>query len=317
MGRIFRMQFFDAAAVARLLPYEKLIDALDAAFRSDVTVPDRAQHSIPQHGGADATLLLMPAWRTGGPVGVKIASVFPENARLGKGAVNASYFLLDGESGEPTAVIDGGELTLRRTACASALASRYLSPNHAKSLLIIGTGNLAPHLIAAHASVRDYTRVRIWGRNPQKAQAIAAALMPAHEDVQAVVDLETAVREADVISSATLAAEPLIRGAWLRPGQHLDLVGAFTADMREADSEAIRRARIVVDTYRGALSEAGEIIRALEEKVISKNDLLAELSELTRGIRPGRQSPDDITLFKSVGTALEDLAAAELLVAES
>ena len=309
------MLIFDAAAVARKLPYANLIDALDAAFRGDATVPARAQHTIPCPDAADATLLFMPAWRAGAAIGVKIASVFPDNAKKGKGAVNASYFLLDGETGEPRAVIDGGELTLRRTACASALASRYLSPADAKSLLMIGTGNLAPHLVAAHATVRDYTRIRIWGRNAQKAETIAAALSSDHADVRAVDNLEAAVREADVVSSATLSSEPLVRGGWLRPGQHVDLVGAFTPDMREADSEAIRRARIVVDTYEGAFSEAGEIVQALDKRVISKSDLAAELSELVRGTRPGRRSPDEITLFKSVGTALEDLAAAELVVA--
>ncbi len=311
------MLFFDAAAVARKLPYAKLIDALDAAFRGDVTVPARAQHTIPCPGAADATLLFMPAWRAGGAIGAKIASVFPDNASKGKGAVNASYFLLDGETGEPRAVIDGGELTLRRTACASALAARYLSPAGAGSLLMIGTGNLAPHLVGAHASVRDYAQIRVWGRNAEKARAVADVLSSDHGDVRAAEDLEAAVREADVVSSATLSSEPLIRGSWLRPGQHIDLVGAFTPDMREADSEAIRRARIVVDTYEGAFSEAGEIIQALDEQVISKSDLTAELSELARGTRHGRRSSDEITLFKSVGTALEDLAAAELIVSGS
>lgn len=309
------MQFFDAAAVAQKLPYARLIDALDAAFGSGAIVPDRTQHTISRPDGADATLLLMPAWQAGGAVGVKIASVFPGNAALGKGAVNASYFLLDGETGEPRAVIDGDELTQRRTACASALASRYLSADDAESLLMIGTGSLAPHLIAAHATVRNYARIRIWGRNTHKARAMAVALAPHYADVQAVADLETAVRQADVVSSATLASEPLIHGAWLRPGQHIDLVGAFTPDMRETDSEAIRRARVVVDTYTGALGEAGDIICALNDRVIAKDDLHAELSELARGTRSGRQSPQDITLFKSVGTALEDLAAAELVFA--
>lgn len=308
------MQFFDAAAVANKLPYGKLIDALDDAFRGDVTVPDRTQHTVPIAAGSDATLLLMPAWRNGGALGVKIGSVFPDNASLGKGAVNASYFLMDGQTGEPRAVIDGDELTLRRTACASALASRYLSAVDAQTLLMVGTGNLAPHLVAAHLTVRGYRRIEIWGRDPAKAQMTAGALAAVHDNVRVAADLEAAVRDADVVSCATLASEPLIRGDCLRPGQHIDLVGAFTPAMREADSEAVRRARVVVDTYPGAFAEAGDIIQPLQEGVIDKIDISADLAELARGTRTGRQAPDEITLFKSVGTALEDLAAAELVV---
>lgn len=308
------MQFFDAAAVAERLPYEKLIETLDDAFREGAVVPDRTHHTMTVPGGTDATLLLMPAWRSGRSLGVKIASIFPDNAMQGLGAVQAVYVLMDGSTGEPRAVIDGGELTLRRTACASALASRYLSADAARSLLMVGTGNLAPHLIAAHAAARKIERVRIWGRREHKARELKATLARRFDDIEVATDLEAAVRDADIVSCATLSGEALVRGAWLCPGQHIDLVGAFTPQMREADGEAIARARIVVDTYDGAFAEAGDLIQAIDEGFIDKDDIAAELAELARGEKPGRRSADEITLFKSVGTALEDLAAAGLVV---
>ena len=307
------MRLLDAPAVADKLSYERLIDVLDDAFRADVSVPVRAHHSIPVAGGHDATLLLMPAWRRGGGVGVKIATVFPDNT---DGAVNASYLLMDGATGKPRALIDGGELTLRRTAAASALASRYLSRPDAATLLMVGTGNLAPHLVAAHSVVRPIERVLIWGRDESKAEALNERLAAAPMQAAAVTDLEAAVREADIVSCATLATEPLVHGAWLGPGQHLDLVGGYTTDMREADNDAIRRASVYVDTYDGALAEAGDIVQPLTQGVIAREHIVAELAELARGERDGRRSPDEITLFKSVGTALEDLAAAELCLSD-
>lgn len=309
------MLIIDAASVAERLPYERLIDKLDVAFRDGTVVPERAHHTISVGGGTDATLLLMPAWRNGRGLGVKIATVFPDNMEKGLGTVHALYFLMDGATGEPRAVLDGAELTLRRTACASALASRYLSIDSAATLLMVGTGKLAPHLIAAHAAVRDIGRIRIWGRREQKAREVKAGLARRPEDVEVVTDLEEAVHDADIVSCATLARDPLIHGAWLRPGQHIDLVGAFTPEMREADGEAIGRARVVVDTYAGALAGAGDITQAISEGIIAEDDIAADLAELARGAKPGRRSPDEITLFKSVGTALEDLAAAELVVA--
>jgi len=307
------MQFFDADTVARRLPYAPLIDALDEAFRRSAVVPQRAHHTIGIDDGTDATLLLMPAWRDGGGLGVKIATFYPDNRHIG--AVQASYLLLDGDSGAPRALIDGGELTLRRTAAASALASRYLSNPDAATLLMVGTGNLAPHLIAAHSAIRPIERVLVWGRTAAKADALTARVST-DIDAEVAGDLQAGVQDADIVSCATLAIEPLIRGEWLRGGQHLDLVGAFTPDMREADSAALARSTVVVDTYEGGLSEAGDIVQAIADGTISDADIAADLAQLARGERPGRQASDEITLFKSVGTALEDLAAAEMVAAD-
>jgi alanine dehydrogenase len=308
------MQTVSAQQVAERLPYGQLIDALEAAFQFGATVPDRS-HLTVDTGGADGTLLLMPAWRSGGSLGVKIATVFPDNAAKNLGAVHASYFLMDAMTGVPLAILDGTELTLRRTACASALASRYLSRTDAETLLMIGTGNLAPHLIAAHASERDLKQVLIWGRREVAAQELAASLVLSGLEINVVTDLEAAVPGADIISCATLATDPLVSGAWLRAGQHLDLVGAFTPQMHEADGNALKRSRIFVDTYAGAMAESGEIIDALASRLITREDIIADLASLVRAEVVGRKSNDDITLFKSVGTALEDLAAAELAIA--
>lgn len=307
------MQMFDQAAVAAALPYDRLIDALDQAFQTGVTAPQRSQHAIPQASGDDATLLLMPAWREQGDLGVKMISVFPDNARYKLGSVNGLYVLLDGKTGVPRAVMDGNELTLRRTASASALASRYLSPEEASSMLMVGTGKLSPHLIAAHAAVRPLTTLRVWGRDYAKAEALAARFADRFSDVAAVENLKEATASAAIVSCATLSQTPLVKGADLRPGQHLDLVGAYRPDMAEADPEALGRARVVVDTYEGARHEAGDVLQAIDAGVMSIEQITADLAELTAGKVVGRESPEDITLFKSVGTALEDLVAAELV----
>jgi ornithine cyclodeaminase len=211
-------------------------------------------------------------------------------------------------------MLDGNELTLRRTGAASALAAKYLARPDAERLLMVGTGELAPHVVLSHAEVRPIKAVRIWGRRSERAREVADALSGHDFSVDVCNDLEAGVAWADIISCATLSQTPLIQGQWLRPGQHLDLIGAFRPDMREADDVALTRAALYVDTRAGALVEAGEFVQALAAGLIEPADIKGELSELVRGLVPGRSDPDAITLFKSVGTAIEDLAAAELAV---
>ncbi len=273
----------DADTVATALPYVQLITALDQAFKIGATVPDRTHLEVAVPGSADGTLLLMPCWQMNGNMGVKIATVFPGNVDMGLSAVHASYFLMDAGTGEPIAVLDGTELTLRRTAAASALASTYLSRTESKTLLMVGTGRLAPHLISAHASARAIDKVLIWGRREETAKALQSNLSTMSFEVDVVTDLQAAVYRADIISCATLTTEPLIEGKWLQGGQHLDLVGAFTPDMREADNEAVSRADVYVDTYSGALSEAGDILQAIKEGALIESDIAADLSELAQG----------------------------------
>jgi ornithine cyclodeaminase len=223
------------------------------------------------------------------------------------------YVLLDGKNGSPLALIDGPTLTVKRTAAASALASSYLSRPDAERLLMVGTGALAPQLIVAHAAVRPICNVLVWGRTPEKAQRLAKRMNRRDFRVDWTDDLETAARGAHIISCATLSKEPLIRGEWLQPGQHLDLVGAFRPDMRETDDAVMRRARVFVDTRAGATKEGGDIAQAVAAGALSLDDIAGDLFELTRGERSGRRYYDQVTLFKSVGTALEDLAAAQLV----
>jgi ornithine cyclodeaminase len=307
------LRLYSAEQVHAALAWERLAAALAAAFAAGAQVPLRHAHRL----GETDTLLLMPAWRDGedGALGVKIVTVMPGNAARGAATVNALYLLLDRASGEPRAVIDGEALTLRRTAAASALAARYLARADSANLLVIGTGKLAPFMARAHYALRpQLARVRVWGRRAEAAQTLAQRLRDEGLPAEAALDLEAAVRDAHIVSCATTATAPIVHGAWLAPGTHVDLVGGFTRAMREADDAAVARARIFVDTYAGALAEAGDLVSPLARGVIARTQIEAELAELVRGDKPGRRSGDEITLFKSVGTALEDLAAAELVV---
>jgi alanine dehydrogenase len=311
------MRIIEAAAVHAALPYDKLTAHLREAFCIGGEVPLRSHYHIDTPGSAaGGTLLIMPAWQPGRHIGIKAVSVFPDNARVGLPSVIGAYLLLDANTGAPKAVIDGVALTLRRTACASALAARYLARKDAQHLLMVGAGSLAPHLVRAHYAAQRYKRIEIWNRSRARAEALAAKLSDLDAAVVVADDLESAVRAADVISCATLSREPLVRGDWLRPGTHVDLVGGFTPEMREADDAAVRKASIFVDSREGALKEAGDLVVPLKSGLLKPEDVRADLFELCRADRHARQSENEITLFKSVGLALEDLAAAEL-VAES
>ena len=309
------MLHLDAEALAARLERLPLIDALERAFRCECQVPARQLYGVGDAEHRTDILLIMPAWQSGVSLGVKLVTAFPSNSARGLPAVHATYTLFDARTGMPRAVLDGTELTRRRTAAASALAARYLAAPESSRLLMVGTGSLAPHVIESHAVVRPIRSVRIWGRRPERARAIAASLAEKSYDVEAVEDLEAAVGWADIISCATLATVPLVQGAWLREGQHLDLIGSYTAQMREADDDALARASIYVDTRSGALVESGELVHALATGRLKSADIRGELRDLVRGAAIKRTTMEQITLFKSVGTAIEDLAAAELALA--
>ncbi|MGV1767112.1 ornithine cyclodeaminase family protein [Rhizobium rhizogenes] len=294
------------------LAWPALIEAIASMFTGDCVMPVRHHHDMEVPGKSDATLLLMPAWLPGQYMGVKMVSVFPDNAIRALPAIFGTYLLSSGKTGEMLAVIDGGELTARRTAATSALAARYLARTDAEELLVCGSGRLSLNLIQAHAEGRSLKRIGIWGRDLDKAEHIASQAQALGLNVIAVTDLEAAARSADIISCGTLSSTPLIKGEWLKPGAHLDLVGGFKPDMRETDDTAIRRAEVFVDTRAGAMKEAGDIVQPLKSGVLTEDAIRAELSELVRGTKPGRSNDADITLFKSVGAALEDLAGAIL-----
>ena len=308
------MRTISAAEVEAALEFGPLIERLRKMFRSGCEVPVRHHHTIPTFDQHAATLLVMPAWQVGRYIGIKLVTVFPDNGTRSLPSIMGAYLLLSGKTGMPLAMIDGPALTVKRTAAASALAASYLARSDASRLLMVGTGALAPHLILAHATVRPIREVLIWGRDVAKADRLARVLNRRGLKVASTTDLEGAVRGADIVSCATLSREPLIRGEWLAEGVHVDLVGGFTPEMREADDEVIARARIFVDTRDGALSEAGDLTQPLAAGLITPDDVAGDLFDLTRGDRAGRRFYNQITLFKSVGTALEDLAAAQYAV---
>ena len=305
-------------AVDRALSYEGLIEVLRTAFHDGAVQPVRHHHTVERPDGADATLLLMPAWSDlkaagtseNGHIGIKIVTVSPDNNAINKPAVMGNYLLLDAATGEPQALIDGQKITVWRTACASALAASYLAREDASTHLIVGAGALSVHLAKAHRAVRPIERALVWNRTTANAAKVVEQLKADGIEAEVAEDLDAAQAQADVISCATLSTMPLVKGALLKPGTHVDLVGAFTPAMRESDDEAMRRARVYVDTKAGATKEAGDIVQALQSGALSEDAIVGDLFDLTRGAALGRQSDDEITLFKSVGAALEDLAAA-------
>jgi ornithine cyclodeaminase/alanine dehydrogenase-like protein (mu-crystallin family) len=299
------IEVYSAEQVHAALPWPRLVDALATAFIEGATVPVRHAHTL----SSSDTLLLMPAWDRE-LILTKLVTVIPDALHT----VQATVAALDRATGEPRAVLDGEAITLRRTAATSALAALNLARLPANTLLVVGTGRLAAWMARAHvALVPGIERVLVWGRNSEAAHALADALAhePEHAQVKFSVasSLETATREASLITCATTSTEPLIRGDWLQPGTHLDLVGGFQRNMREVDDDAVRRARVVADTYAGALAEAGDLVQPIERDIIDRTHVVAELAEVLRGEKIVHRHADDITLFKSVGTALEDLAA--------
>ena len=308
------MRHFDLEATRQGLPWLPLVQALQRRFAQGCEVPLRHTHAVPAaDGGAAGTVLIMPAWQPGGRLGIKTVNVFPGNAALGLPALHATYTLFDAATGCPLAQMDGGEITARRTVAASALAASFLARPEAQRLLVVGAGRLARLVPSAMQAVRPSLRqVQVWNHRLAGAEACAAGLCADGWPAEAVTDLETAVRAADIVSCVTLATAPLVHGDWLAPGAHLDLVGGFTPAMREADGVCLQRARVWVDTAE-ALAKSGDILQAVAEGAFDPARTVGTLEDLCRGRCAGRQSPGEITLFKSVGTALEDLAAAELL----
>ena len=311
------MLTISAAEVDRALTFPGLVETLRTAFRDGAVQPVRHHHNVERPDGAAATLLLMPAWTdfnaagtsANGHIGVKIVTVTPDNNAIGKPAVMGLYLLLNGATGEPEALIDGQRLTQWRTACASALAASYLAREDSSRLLVVGAGALSSFLAKAHSAVRPVKEIRIWNRTPANAEKVAAGLRAEGLAAEAVTDLDAELAQADIVSSATISTTPLIKGALLKPGTHVDLVGAFTPTMRESDDDAILRSRVYVDTRAGATKEAGDIVQPLASGVLTETAIVAELAELARGEKKGRETAQEITLFKSVGAALEDLAA--------
>lgn len=295
-------------AVHRLAAVGDLVEPLRCVFTSRAVSPQRAHYDLASPHGP-RTLLLMPSWRPGGDIGVKIVTVFPDNAERHLPSVNAAYLLFSGQTGEPRAWIDGRALTLLRTAAVSALTADLLAPAAPERLLMVGTGALSRYLIEGHLAVRKYPSVFVWGRDRRKAAAVASDLTARGWPVRVANDLESAARSADVISCATLAEQPLIHGVWLKSTCHLDLVGSYKPEMREADDDCMRGAFVVVDTL-AALQESGDLIDPVARHVIDHGAICLLDDLAARREKTPRSSK---TVFKSVGVAHADLATAEYL----
>ena len=290
----------------------ELVHALEKAFASNtVLIPQRHHHDFPNpKTNKDSTLLLMPAWNPGKEAGVKVVTVSPGNVEFDLPSIQGSYLYLDAVTGVLKAIIEAKNLTAKRTAAASALASSYLSREDSAIMLMIGTGALSVNLIKAHAAVRPLTHVYIWGRDKSKAEGICESLLNENFKIEAISEIEEKIGEVDIISCATLSENPLVFGKYLVPGQHIDLVGAYKPNMREADNEAIQKATLFLDSMATGLKESGDIAIPINTGIIGESDIQDDLFGLCSGKSKGRTKASEITLFKSVGHALEDLTAA-------
>ena len=302
----------DAPATHAHLPMAALIEALRAMAIEGCVVPARQVHTVTE-GPAAGHLLSMTAWQPGRYLGVKTVTVFAGNRAMGLPSLHALYSLFDANTGVPVAQLDGAALTTRRTAGVSALAASYLARDDAARLLLVGAGRVASLLPLAMTAVRPIEQVLVWNHRADGARALAHSLCDQGLRAEATDDLCDAVQRADIVSCATLATQPLVRGEWLRPGTHLDLIGSFTPQMREADAQCVARSRVFVDQD-DALTKAGDLLQAVAEHAFRREDLQGTLEQLCRGQRGGRAGASEITLFKSVGSAWQDLAAAGLVM---
>ncbi len=310
------MKTLDTEDVHGLLPYEALIPALIEQHLVDIDTRGSVVLDQPGADGGTDNFLALPAWQSGRAMGAKLVTVFPGNEMNGSGlpSVQAAYVLFDGTNGRLRALIDGTALTLRKTAADSGMGAYFLAPAEAHSLMMVGAGAMAPQLIMAHLAARpSIKKVMIWNRTFARAERLAEELMLPGVAVQPVDDLSFA-RDADVISCATMATEPLIKGAWLKPGAHLDLVGSFRPDMVECDMEALKRGSVFVDSRWSAIEDCGEIVQAFESGALSKDDIVADNFDFARGQHPGRDNAEQITVFKNGGGGHLDLMVSQILM---
>ena len=307
-----QIPFITDEFIASHTDFKKLIEALKKGFaEGSVETPMRHHHDYANpEESIDSTLLLMPSWEAGNDLGVKIVSVNPNNGKYNLPSIQGSYLYMDGHKGMIRAILDAKALTAKRTAAASALAASYLAKKDASSMLMLGTGALSVNLIKAHTSIRSIKNVFVWGRNFMKAQLIAEQFDQQNFKVIAIENYIETISHVDIVSCATLSKEPLVFGKLLKEGQHLDLVGAYKKDMREADDEAVRRSSVFIDTFQGGLKESGDIVIPLQNGSLKDTDIKADLFGLCSGGHKGRKSDREITFFKSVGHASEDLIGA-------
>lgn len=308
------MQVIEASEVHAALNFKDLVEALRRAFGGPAGAPPRSVYKLEEDGSSNDAFAVLPAWSSE-VIGVKAFTYLPSNVPKGLDILNSKILLFKREDGTPLALVDGTSVTYWRTAAVAALGADYLARKDASRLLVCGTGNLSPYMAQAHATVRPITDGAIWGRNPDKAAKVVEELNSKRPDVNWRVagDLESEAREADVISCATASHDPIIFGDWIGAGQYADFIGNHEKDGRECDTELVVKSRFYVDSRANVLNECGEILIPIEEGRVTEDHIVGELADLCSGRVKGRQSDDEITVYKSVGSALSDLAAAQLV----
>ena len=311
------MLMLDAEKILNCLPFTTLVDELAAMHRQPIGLVDEMLMESKDTDGNLNHFFIRSGWQPEQAVGAKVISIFPRNNQKREWpSIQAVYILFEGQNGTPIACLDGTALTWIKTAADSALGSQLLSRENIESMLMIGAGQMAPHLVRAHCEVRpSLNQVQIWNRTVDKAESLCQTLANQFPQIRftATTEIETAIRETDLICSAIGLKQPIIRGEWLRPGTHVDLIGAYTPEMREADDECLRRGSLFVDARETTINHIGELMIPLAQGVITESDVLADLSDLCQQRHPGRRSEDEITLFKNGGGGHLDLMCARIL----
>ena len=300
------MEYFSAEQINFYFDHKEFIEFLQEFYKLDIFTPIRHHHSLED----DGTMLIMPSWSSGDYMGVKLVNVFPNNTSMS--TINGLYVLMDRNNGKVLAQFDGLALTCKRTASVSALAAKLVAPKRKKIMMMIGTGNMSEELIRAHHRIQQFSSIYIWGRSYQKAKHKEKLLKAEGYPITAVKDKVSFIKNADLISVATLSEEPLVFGRNLNHGDYLDLVGSYKPTSQEADESVMQGSKIFVDNY-AALEESGDLKIPLDKGIIQRKEILADIIELSKGTVSPDVSEDDIIVFKSVGFAASDLACAVYL----
>ena len=305
------MKILTAEDVHAALSYPAMIDALQEAYSGSFNMPPRQVFLLDDQPENHDAFAVLPSWNDE-LVAVKSFTYFPDNPKPKYASLYSKIMLFDRKHGQPLALVDGTSVTFWRTAGISGLASRLLSREDSKTLLLLGTGNLAPYIIRAQLSVRPIDRVMVWGRTLGNAQAVVEQLAKENDALRFEVadDLQAACGEADIIVSATGSHEPLVFGDWVRPGTHTNFIGNHHAKKRECDTALVAKSKVYADSYVNCFKEAGEVLVPINEGAISKDHVVGELTQMCSGAVSLRESGDEITLFKSIGMALSDLVGA-------
>jgi 1-pyrroline-2-carboxylate reductase [NAD(P)H] len=307
------MKIIGPEQVHAALSYPQLVDALQEAYGKDFSMPPRNVYLLDEQSGNHDAFAVLPSWNDQ-IIGVKAFTYFPDNPAPEYKSLYSKIMLFDRAHGEPLALVDGTSVTFWRTAGISGLTTRLLARENAETLFVLGTGNLSSYTIRANASVRALKRVLVWGRHADKAQAVIDKVSPDYPDIQFEIaeDREAACAVADIVVAVTGSHDPVVEGAWIRPGTHTDFIGNHHAVKRECDTALVQKSKVYADSYVNCFKEAGEVLVPIDEGLITKEHVVGELTEMCLGKVPLRESDDEITLFKSVGMAMSDLVGAGL-----